>query len=169
MSYANNCKHLSVRHAHEHIMMHMIANPTQSLKEVALLYGYTAQSLYLLVHNDLFQARFNELKKEHFSEAAVGITEKLEALGQMALDRWGEMIETSADPTFIKSSADKILQRLGYGATNSAAIRVTVGSDPSPHLASRVAIEAANRARLRLQEMNKANALEVEFHEIKNN
>lgn len=170
MTFQDRCQELApdTPHPHEDIMYHMIANPQQSLKQVGAAFGYNAVSIYTVVHNDLFQARFQALKKEFVSQHALSVTEKLQTLAHIALDRWGENIENSLDPEYIKSSADKILQRLGYGATSGAKMQMIVNNLPQPPAptVTQAAIEAANRARLALRNAQNEGILEGEFYAV---
>jgi len=163
-NFVSNQVLLRVSHKHEAVMMHMLQFPQQSLNEVAAIFDMTPNYLSILVHSDTFQAKFQELKKEHFHVQMESLPKKIEALANLALDRWGEEIASSADPKFIKDSADRLLQRLGYGATKGVQVDINVPATTEPSIA-KDAIDAANRARATLRAI-KATALEGEFHEI---
>lgn len=149
-------------------MMHMLTHPTHTMKEIGAVFGHTPTWISALIHNDLFQARFRELQREHFHAQMEPISKRLETLTALAVERWGEMIETSADAEYIKSSADKLLQRLGYGATNKVGVNVNLNSQHigTTQATTREAIEAATRARLRLRQIQ-AEAVEGEYVEVK--
>lgn len=164
--FVSNTKIQKISHTHEAIMMHMLTNPTHTLKEIAAVFGHTPTWISALIHNDLFQARFRELQKEHFHAQMEPISKRLETLTALAVERWGEMIEDSADPEYIKSSADKLLQRLGYGAANKVGVNVNVQTIGTTQATTREAIEAATRARLRLRAIQ-GEAVEGEYVEVK--
>ena len=165
-SVNTNDRLLHVSHQHEAMMYHMLANPTQTGREVAQAFGITANYFHILVNNDLFKARFNELKKEYYGSIMEPLTAKIQALATMAVERWGEQLENSADPEYIKSSADKLLQRLGYGATSKVGVNVQVNNAiPALNTASPEAIRAANAARARLREIREQ-AEEVPYVQV---
>ncbi len=164
-NFVSNQVLLRTSHKHEAVMMHMLQFPQQTLAEVALSFDMSANYLSILVHSDTFQAKFQELKKEYFHVQMESLPKKIEALASLALERWGQEIETSADPKFIKDSADKLLQRLGYGATKGVQVDINVPPN-SDHHVTKDAIEAANRARATLRAI-KSTALEGDFHEVK--
>jgi hypothetical protein len=166
MAHVGNQRELMLSHTHEALMHHMLMYPTQTIREIAAVFGYTASYTSNLIHNDLFQARFKQLQQEHFHSLASPLNVKIEALAHQCIERWAEKIEASDDPEFIKTSADKLLQRLGYGASNKVQVNVGVPDATSATIVeSREAIAAGTRARLRLRELSQT-AEEVPYAAI---
>jgi hypothetical protein len=160
MTHARRNTPVTLSHKHEAVMVHMLQYPDQKISEVAAKFGLTQQYLSIIANSDNWKARFAELQEEHFSAIMQPLAAKLEALAHVAVEKWSDCVAVSADPEYIKSSADKVLQRLGFGATSNRG-QVNVAVNVTNH-ATPDALERANAARARLREINRRIYSDVE-------
>lgn len=103
-------------HKHEEIMRWLLENPEKKLKDLALHMNVTQTWLSIIIHSELFQEKFEEMRKEYLGAVLPDIGEKLNAIANVALDKLAEELEYNDDPKFLLNVADKTLGRLGYGA-----------------------------------------------------
>lgn len=103
-------------HKHEILIQWLLENPHRSLGEAAAELGYTQAWLSIMIHSDLFQAKFAEVREHYFGSHFAEIGEKLEGLAHAALDKLVQQVELNDSPEFLLKTADKALERLGYGS-----------------------------------------------------
>ena len=109
-----------VSHKHEALLNHMLANPTQPLKEVAMAFGITQSWLSVIVHSSSFKARMQEAKGQVFEDAVMHpIQDKLLGAAHTATERLLELVPRETDVKVITDVMDKTLKNLGYGQQNN--------------------------------------------------
>lgn len=111
-----------VSNRHEAILNHLIANPTMSLGAVALAFGYTQAWLSCIIHSDAFQCKLKERQDVVFHSTILPITEKMQAVAHIALDRLVERLPAENEPKNLSSIAGDVLDRLGYAAPKGGTV-----------------------------------------------
>lgn len=113
---------LEVSHRHDAIMQYMIACPTARLQDVAAEFKVSPNWLSCIIHSHAFKTRLRERQDQLFGDLAATITEKLESVAHAALDNLAEhLMASNANPALNLEVADKVLNRLGYGAPKMGA------------------------------------------------
>lgn len=102
-------------HKHDAIMDWLLANPEKKMAECARAFGVTQTWLSIVVNSDLFQARYKRLLEEHRDTRVMPLRDKLIGTASRAVEKLGDQIETTDDPSFLLEASDKLLGRLGYG------------------------------------------------------
>lgn len=117
---------------HEQLADWMLLNPDRSLKDSAAAFGVSIQYIYMLKNSDSFKAYWDFRRRQHQQlvsgqqiENLGGLSEKIAAVADMALDQIIEQLETNAKaqdagvPSIahdeLRSTADMALKKLGYG------------------------------------------------------
>jgi len=99
---------------HDAILDFLLVNPHCPRWQMAQHFGVTETWLSIIIHSDVFQARYQEKNQEVFRETVVPLREKLLGVAHVAVDKLGDAIGASTDPEFLLAAADKTLHRLGY-------------------------------------------------------
>lgn len=103
-----------ISHRHEAIINWLITYPDRSLRDCSAYFGVSQSWLSVVIHSDIFQEKLRQRQEEVFSATVQNIRTKLEGVAHVALDRLGEMVDSSSDADFILDAADRALHRLGY-------------------------------------------------------
>lgn len=149
MAQSLQIKNISYRH--ESILRWMLVNPAASLGECADAHGITQTHLSVIVHSDIFQARYREMQGELNDEVVVDVKDKMLGIAHVGLDRIGKLVPIVQDPDFVLDATELMLKTLGYGtkgqtvAPTAANVQVNVSITQSEFQAAR---EAAARARV---------------------
>lgn len=106
---------------HEMVLNWIICNPDRNLRECADHFGYTQSWLSCIIHSDIFQHELARRQENVRTAITQSIPEKLRRAGDIAVEKLTTHLESSEDPEFILSAADKILHRLGYAPQSSRA------------------------------------------------
>lgn len=109
----------SVNHMHDQIMNWLIANPEKLLRDCARHFNITQTWLSIVIHSDVFKARFRERQDYVFRVVAADVPEKLHAAASMVTDQLMEQLEKNTDRNFTLDAFDKILHRAGYAPASS--------------------------------------------------
>lgn len=99
---------------HETIMNLMVAEPTLKMSDIARQLGVTPAWLSVIIHSDIFQARLREKQEGIWSRAGQSITEKLETLAHLSLDKMIDEVETCPRIDEVREIAKAALDRLGH-------------------------------------------------------
>lgn len=120
----------SLSPTHEAIAEYLIANPGKGcMARCAAEFNLTPHWLSSLVHSDAFQAYYRNRRDEFFATGIVSLGEKIAGAADRAIERLAEAIETEKETRTLADAADKLLNRLGYGATGAAnSINTTVNN-----------------------------------------
>lgn len=103
---------------HDQIMNWLIANPgTGMMGRCAIHFGLTPAWLSTIVHTDAFQAQLRDKQEKLFEAHIMPLEEKIVGTAHAAIDKLGEAIMTEASTRVLADTTDKLLNRLGYGAT----------------------------------------------------
>lgn len=105
---------LSLSNRHEAILEALVANPHRTHGDIARMMGYTDAWFSIIYHSDAFQARYRERMAGVYDETQETIRAKLEGIAHIALDKLGDVIQTTRDEGTIVDIADKTLHRLGF-------------------------------------------------------
>lgn len=149
MAQSLQIKNISYRH--ESILRWMLANPRASLAQCAAEHGITQTHLSIIIHSDIFQARYREAQDGLNDEVVADVKDKVLGIAHQGLDRLGQIIPIVQDPNFVLDATETMLKSLGYGPkaaqTQSppANVQVNVSITQSEFQAAR---EAAARARV---------------------
>ena len=152
--------------SHEAIIRWMLANPGGKLKDCAEHFGYRQAWLSVIVHSDVFQARYCELSENADSLVINDIPAKMRGAASLALDGLAAQVELAVNDGsaghrgFLKESADMLLTRLGYGQKGGAAVSVNV--PPGAEVGVTVSAPSLQRARERLLQSRADSATVVE-------
>jgi len=141
---ANQIK--DVRIWHEQLLTWLILNPDKTQGEAAKHFMVTEAWLSTIINSDAFQARWRERRDFMAANADQDIYGRMREVASKALDRLTQQVETATDPEFLLSSADKMLNRLGFGAKSGGG---NVNVQMNTYVASRDLIDGC---RLRIQE-----------------
>lgn len=115
---------LSLSNRHEAILEALIAHPHRTHGDIARMLGYTDAWFSIIIHSDVFQARYRERMAGVYDETQAGIREKLEAVAHCALDKLGNVVATTQDEKLVADIADKTLHRLGFAPNKGPAAPV---------------------------------------------
>lgn len=108
-----------LNHRHDAIAEWLIANPDKTLGECAATFGYTQSWLSIIVNSDAFRAVYEAKLGEYHDERIVPLRDKVHGIANRAVEKLGVSLDAATDPDFILDVADKMLNRLGYGAKAS--------------------------------------------------
>lgn len=142
-----------VGHKHEAIMNWLLENPEAKLMECAAHFGVTQNWLSIVIHSDAFQDAFAEHREAYYAGIADGLAEKLNGLAHLCIEKLADKVEDVEDPAFLLNAADKILGRMGYGASGKAEVKVTAGDGTTVQVVSASALNQAEEARKKLQKL----------------
>ena len=158
----------SLTHRHEAIMETMLVYPEIPLKELAVAFNVSQSWLSTVIHSDAFQARFEQLRSEKRERTLFTIEEKMLGLAHAAIEKLGEKLEETESPEFVKSTAESVLDRLGYGTKAQGGITINPGNGSEVHITpvSKDTIHAANRARERLHQLVEGEVIDAEAERI---
>lgn len=137
---------------HEHLADWMLSNPDRDLREAAAIFNCTVNYIYMLKNSDSFQAYWQHRRAEHAAklsdhvvEHTSGLSQKISAVADMALDQIlsqlekNDLAQAAGAPVIphdeLRSTADMALKKLGYGlpqaapAVGGTQVNVTINSD----------------------------------------
>lgn len=139
-----------ISYRHESILRWMIANPQASLAQCAAEHGITQPHLSVIIHSDIFQARYREAQVDLNDEVCADVKDKLLGIAHQGLDKLSVMMPVVTDPEFVLDATERVLKTLGYGPkasapAGSAQVHLNVSITPNEFQAAR---EAAARARV---------------------
>jgi hypothetical protein len=101
---------------HDAIANFLVANPGKGqMAKAAMHFGVTRPWLSTLVHTDAFQAHLRNKQDEVFGQVIMPLKDKLAGVADIALDRLADKLEVEGDTRILADTADKLLNRLGYG------------------------------------------------------
>lgn len=109
----------SISHMHDQIMNWLIANPEKLLRDCARHFNITQAWLSIVIHSDVFQAKFRERQDYVFRAVAADVPEKLRAAASMVTDQLMEQLENNRDKDYTLDAFDKILHRAGYAPASA--------------------------------------------------
>lgn len=89
----------NLSHRHDAIMRFLLANPEMKMQDVAAEFAVTPAWLSTLIHSDLFQRRFLELRGELTDDVCFSVKDKLNELAHKSLDRLMQRVEAGAVET----------------------------------------------------------------------
>lgn len=153
-------------HKHEEIMRWLLENPDGKLGDLAIHLGVTNTWLSIVIHSDLFQTKFAELRAEYMDRVLPGITEKLNGVAHAALDRLADSVDESLDPDFLLKVANTTLDKLGYGSNAGKAPGGQVVNNIQIGVASYEALQRAEALRAELRETKKVERIYAETERL---
>jgi len=116
---------------HERLADWLIVNPHKTLKEASQYFSCSQSWISILKNSDSFQLYFKKRSEQYSQEVTSGVSEKMGAMTEMALDKLNEKLQLQGDAMPVEtllSIADTGLKRMGYSASkNSHAPVVNVG------------------------------------------
>lgn len=104
----------TVSHRHDMIMNWLIANPEKKLRDCAEYFNLSQSWLSIVIHSDVFQAKFRERQEAVFGAVAASIPEKLKGLADLVSTQLADALEKNHDKEFTLDAFDKIMHRAGY-------------------------------------------------------
>lgn len=140
-----------ISYRHESILRWLLANPQASLAQCAAEHGITQPHLSIIIHSDIFQARYREAQDGFNDEVVADVKDKLLGIAHQGLDKLSAIMPIVQDPEFVLDATERVLKTLGYGpkanapAAGTAQVNVNVSITPNEFQAAR---EAAARARV---------------------
>jgi hypothetical protein len=117
-----------MRPTHEGILDHVLARPHATLRELAAVTGYSVSWLSQVMRSDCFKAAYDARRGDLNCEIMMSITDRLQALSHLAIDKIEAQLTNTENPDFILDSFDKIMHRTGY-APNS--LKTVQGTGPA--------------------------------------
>ena len=111
-------------HRHDAILRWMLANPDKKLLECAEALGYTQTWLSMVVHSDIFQAKYRELSADFDSVAIMDLRDKLTGIAHAAVDKLSLQMEGVTDVGTLLKISDSTLTKLGYGSPKASPVVV---------------------------------------------
>ena len=111
-----------INHAHEAVLMWLFQNPDKNQYECAIALGYTSSYISSLIHTDLFQLRIAEMREKNHQVGIYSLTEQMAGVAAQALQKMGERLAVENDIEKVRSVADTVLKRLGYGAARPTVV-----------------------------------------------
>jgi hypothetical protein len=110
-------KNISIKH--DAIMDFLMANPAMKLGDVATHFQVTQPWLSCIIHSDIFQARLKEKSDVAFHSTVLPLREKMIGVAHMALDKLADVLPKETETKVIASTAEGLLDRLGFGSKQS--------------------------------------------------
>ena len=107
---------------HEQILTWLILNPDKTQGDCAAHFGVTEPWLSVIINSDVFQNRWRERRDfmaEHADKNIMGLMREAATKG---LAKLVDKIDSSADPEFLLSATDKILNRMGFGPKSGGTV-----------------------------------------------
>ena len=136
---------VELNHRHMAIAEYLLQHPSARLTEVAAAVGFSPSWVSIVTNSHIFREYMQQRNREIADSVHIALQEKVLGVAHRAVEKLGDAIDNSQDPAFILATADKTLQRLGYGA--KPAPNVTV-QNPGPAVgATHVDITVINQAR----------------------
>lgn len=140
----------------------MTANPQMTKKDIAASLNCTPAAIYLITNSDIFKARYSQRRAALTETLDGAIHQKLLAVADRSLGLIAEVLDKKRDQIplpQLESLADKVLDRLGYGAKPVASQSpvvvnlndnrsVVVPVSPSDLDAARAALRRAETAKI---------------------
>ena len=111
-----------INHTHEAVLMWLFQNPEKNQYECATALGYTSSYISSLIHTDLFQLRIAEMREKNHQVGIYSLTEQMAGVAAQALQKLGDRLAVENDIEKVRSVADTVLKRLGYGIAKTAVV-----------------------------------------------
>lgn len=89
--------------------------------DVAQHFGMTRVWVSCIMNSDAFKAALATRQSEIGELVNLTVSDRINGVAAMGLEKLGAMVETSLDPDFILDATDKLLQRAGYGKSGGPA------------------------------------------------
>jgi hypothetical protein len=126
-----------MRPTHDGVLDLVLANPHMTLRELSARTGYSIGWLSQLMRSDCFRAAYDGRRNDVESECMLAITERLEGIAHLALDKMQEALTKSNDPDFVLDAFDKVMHRAGYAPKAKEAAPGTVNIQQNNYVASK--------------------------------
>jgi hypothetical protein len=109
---------------HEALLQYMLAYPSARVQDVAAEFQLSLAWTSCIIHSDAFQEQLKARQDELFASIVVTpLKDKVEATAHMAVEKLAEKIPTTEDPAILAGAADKLLGRLGFGASGNTFVQ----------------------------------------------
>jgi len=159
--YATIQRNLHFLYWHDHMIDYILVNPAATNRELASYVGRSYSFVCMVRNSDAFRARYEQRKQQHGANLADKVNGKLADVAVKSLDILLERLEEKRDVVQLGVAtdiADRVLQRLGYGAkpTAPASVNVNVNQQVAGSIAPETLAEA--RGLLRSVEAQRASA-----------
>ena len=107
-----------VRYSHDAMIDHIISNPGIKQNDLALIFGYTASWISMVINSDAFQARLADRRGELVTPAvAESIENRLKGMASRSLELLAEKLdEEDVDTATLFKAVELSTKSLGYGA-----------------------------------------------------
>lgn len=123
----------------------LIANAELPLSACALHFKVSQAWLSVIIHSDIFQAKYSERLKDHFDERIIPLRDKLVGVSHLVLDKLAEKAPFMEDPTDLTDTLKATTKALGMGASHiSIGDKTTVQINQQTNL-SPLELEQARR------------------------
>lgn len=121
MSETNILKR-GLQNVHEQMALWMLQNPSATLRDMSMAFGYTPSWLSQVINSDMFKAYMAERMKDVEFGVAIDIPSRMAALAHLAIDRMEEKLSKTEDVEVVVDAFDKVMHRYGYApnARNAA-------------------------------------------------
>lgn len=119
----NNPEIKKVSYSHDAVMDQLLANPMLTMKELATMFGFSAQWIRRVVNSDAFQARLAERKAQLIDPLITSsVEERMRAVVNLSLEILDEKLEATRDPKLAIKSLEVCQRAAGYGAKTTVEV-----------------------------------------------
>ena len=102
---------------HDAIIDYVIANPTASYREIAMVFSYTPEGIGIICRSDAFQARY-QVRRDELVDPLIqkNVESRLQGLAHASLDILQEKLKDTSDPNLALKTLDLATRASQYGA-----------------------------------------------------
>lgn len=106
---------------HEMMINWLIENPDRTHNDAAAFFGVSPTWFSIVTNSDAFQTKLKQRQDELFDKLGNGVITRLKAVSEVSLEKLGDMVHKSVDPTFVLESTEMLLKAQGMGGQKSGA------------------------------------------------
>lgn len=122
-AYAGQHQLQKISYSHDAVMDQILANPMLTMKELATMFGFSAQWIRRVVNSDAFQARLAERKAQLIDPLITSsVEERMRAVVNLSLEILDEKLEATRDPKLAIRSLEVCQRAAGYGAQTNVQV-----------------------------------------------